>query len=312
MIWMDSHYHTGMSYLIYLCLKCKVSTVSQCISIAVSICFFCVSVAEDYKWVMMMTGSAANTSYRPVCMTQMCSFHLTFYVMSTIEMNCIHFSIFKIHFHRHCFLYCNRCLTSLFQTNCSGDHIQMWEYTVEKMCFQSADTVCQDNLQCLCLIFFCKHCRETFQAVFSFCDLIGFEFQICSVAAVCLLYFQTIDTIISVSVSCIFLRQGIQGKCFVFSCFIRISGESSVHTYNPVRNQRIPYRASIIQMNQSIILSYLHLIGAVFCSQVKYFFCLMILNPFHTLYLSFLCCFFVKKHTDPVLYLHSDVLLRPL
>ena len=32
---MDSHYHTGMSYLIYLCLKCKVSTVSQCISIAV-------------------------------------------------------------------------------------------------------------------------------------------------------------------------------------------------------------------------------------------------------------------------------------
>ena len=44
----------------------------------------------------------------------------------------------------------------------------------------------------------------------------------------------------------------------------------------------------------------------------KYFFCLMILNPFHTLYLSFLCCFFVKKHTDPVLYLHSDVLLRPL
>ena len=52
--------------------------------------------------------------------------------------------------------------------------------------------------------------------------------------------------------------------------------------------------------------------GAVFCSQVKYFFCLMILNPFHTLYLSFLCCFFVKKHTDPVLYLHSDVLLRPL
>jgi multiple sugar transport system permease protein len=84
------------------------------------------------------------------------------------------------------------------------------------------------------------------------------------------------------------------------------------HTYNPVRNQGIPYRASIIQMNQSIILSYLHLIGAVFCSQVKYFFCLMILNPFHTLYLSFLCCFFVKKHTDPVLYLHSDVLLRPL
>ena len=216
---------------------------------------------------MMMTGSAANTSYRPVCMTQMCSFHLSFYVMSAIEMNCIHFSIFKIHFHRHCFLYCNRCLTSLFQTNCSGDHIQMWEYTVEKMCFQSADTVCQDNLQCLCLIFFCKHCRETFQAVFSFCDLIGFKFQICSVAAVCLLYFQTIDTIISVSVSCIFLRQSICGVCPVPCCLVRISGETVVSSLDQVGIIADVCFSSIVGVKQDSFVVCFHLIHAVLCAQ---------------------------------------------
>ena len=45
-------------------------------------------------------------------------------------------------------------------------------------------------------------------------------------------------------------------------------------------------------MNQSIILSYLHLISAVLCSQVEYFLCLVIFDPFHTLYLSFLCSFY--------------------
>ena len=157
----------------------------------------------------MMAGCAADTSHRPVAMTKMCSLHLAFHIVSAIKMNCIQFSVFIVHFHRHCFFHCNRCCTCIFQAYRSGDHIKMWKYTIEKMCFQSADTVCQNNFQCLCLIFLCKHCRKTFQAVLSFCDLIGLKFQICSITAVRLLSLQAIDTIITISICSIFLWQGI-------------------------------------------------------------------------------------------------------
>ena len=157
----------------------------------------------------MMAGCAADTSHRPVAMTKMCSLHLAFHIVSAIKMNCIQFSVFIVHFHRHCFFHCNRCCTCILQAYSSGDHIKMWKYTIEKMCFQSAGTVCQNNFQCLCLIFLCKHCRKTFQAVLSFCDLIGLKFQICSITAVRLLSLQAIDTIITISICSIFLWQGI-------------------------------------------------------------------------------------------------------
>lgn len=83
--------------------------------------------------------------------------------------------------------------------------------------------------------------QETFQAVFSFCDLIGFKFQICSVAAVCLLYFQTIDTIISVSVSCIFLRQSIQENVLSFPASYGFpENPLSTHTILSVIRESLP------------------------------------------------------------------------
>ena len=51
---MDSHCHTGMSNLIYLCFKREISTVGKSISIAFPMIFFCISVTEDYKWIVMM------------------------------------------------------------------------------------------------------------------------------------------------------------------------------------------------------------------------------------------------------------------
>ena len=157
----------------------------------------------------MVAGGSADTSHRPVAMTKVSSLHLAFHIVSAIEVDCIQFSILIVHFHRHCFFHCNRCCTCIFQAYHSGDHIKMRKYTIEKMCFQSADTVCQNNFQCLCLIFLCKHCRKPFQAVLSFCDLIGLKFQICSITAVCLLCLQAIDTIITISICSIFLWQGI-------------------------------------------------------------------------------------------------------
>ena len=143
----------------------------------------------------MVARGATDTSHRPVAMTKVSSLHLTFHIVSAIEVDCIQFSVFIVHFHRHCFFHCNRCCTCIFQAYRSGDHIKMRKYTIEKMCFQSADTVCQNNFQCLCLIFLC--------------DLIGLKFQICSITAVCLLCLQAIDTIITISICSIFLWQGI-------------------------------------------------------------------------------------------------------
>ena len=45
MIRIDSHFYTGMPYLIYFSFKYKVSAVGKCKSIAVTMSLFCVSVA---------------------------------------------------------------------------------------------------------------------------------------------------------------------------------------------------------------------------------------------------------------------------
>ena len=168
MIRVDSHFYTGMPYLIYFGFKYKVSAVGKCKSIAVTMSLFCISVAEDHKWIMVMAGGTADTSYRPVSMTQMCSFHLTLHVMFSIKMNRVQFSVFIVHLHGHCFFYCNRCGTCIFQAYSSCDHIKLWKYTIKKMSTQSAGMVFQNDFQSFCLIFLCKHCRKSFETVFSF------------------------------------------------------------------------------------------------------------------------------------------------
>ena len=290
MIWMDSHHHTGLSDLIHLCLKYKVSTVCQRIAVAVSMCLFRIAVAEDDKWIMVVAGSSPDTSHRPVSVTQMVSFHLTLHGMSAVKMNCIQFPVFKVHFHGHCFLYGNSFCACIFQAYCPGDHIEFRKYSIKKVHLQPAGMICQNDLQSLCFLFSSEHGRKSPEAVFARSDLIKFEFQIRSITSICLNSLQAIDPVIPVSVGCVFLWQSIQGKCPVPSRFIRIPGKTSVCTHDPVCNQCISHRTSIIKMNQGIILPDLHLIRAVFCSQFKYFLFFVISDPFHLLYLS---CYFL-------------------
>ena len=81
---------------------------------------------------------------------------------------CMPNSVFIVHLHGHCFFYCDRCGTCIFQTYCSCDHIKLWKYTIKKMSTQSAGMVFQNDFQSFCLIFLCKHCRKSFETVFSF------------------------------------------------------------------------------------------------------------------------------------------------
>ena len=48
------------------------------------------------------------------------------------------------------------------------DYIKLWKYTIKKMSTQSAGMVFQNDFQSFCLIFLCKHCRKSFETVFSF------------------------------------------------------------------------------------------------------------------------------------------------
>ena len=86
------------------------------------------------------------------------------------------------------------------------------------MKFHFCDQICQNNLQCFCLIFAGAYGRKSIQCIFSRCDFMAYVNQITALGTVPVLDIYSIITEITGAKGGIFLRQSVQRISSVAAC----------------------------------------------------------------------------------------------
>ena len=147
----------------------------------------------------------------------------------------------------------------------TGNHIGFRQDAVEQFKLHPRVFIFHFNNQRFSLGFIPVKCRKPLKAVLPLFYTVGMITIIHRAASVGIYNLYAVGTIIADAEAGVFLWKIVQRKCPVCLHFIRVSAEPAIGTLNQIGQVAVVNALSIIKVKEYAVISYLHLIGRVFC-----------------------------------------------